>query len=198
MKRLKSGTYAKMPLDYEELRAFIDTIEVPEYKLMVAMITAGFMRVGEVVEMLRRDVEGPNIMVRKTKCRRDKDDRKIRPYRAVPKPGWVQAIMDETLPKFKKRRKFDDFLFQRLRGGGQLTVEGVNNILDRVFANMNTEQKVTCHSLRRTAAVRIHDHSGNDLRMVQMACDHKNIATSGIYVMKGRQDFEDKYKAAFA
>ena len=107
----------------------------------------------------------------------------------------VQEIANEVLPLLKRQK--DELLFQKQRGGGGLTVNGVNDRLDRIFAKTETTQKVTCHSLRRTAAVRIHDNSGNDLRMVQIACDHKSIATSGIYVMKGRADFEEKYKAAF-
>lgn len=196
MKKHKSGTYAKMPLNYEELRAFIDTIVNPEYRLMVALIVAGFLRVGEVTKMRKGDIMGKNIMVRKTKCRNDKNGRPIKPYREVPMPGWVRELADEVLPLLSRSK--DDLLFQHLRGGGGLTVGGVNNRLDVIFSKFDHDQKVTCHSLRKTAAVRLYENSGNDLRMVQIAADHASIATSGIYVLKGRADFEEKYKAAFA
>lgn len=196
MRKYKSGTYAKMPLNYEELREFIDTIVNPEYRLMVAVITAGFLRVGEVVKMRKGDISADKILIRKTKCRKDKNGRPIKPYREVPMPEWVWDLAKQVLPLMK--RQADDYLFQKQRGGGQMTVNGINDRLDRIFLSVETKQKVTCHSLRKTAAVRLYESSGHDLRLVQIAADHASIATSGIYVHTGRANFEQKFREAFA
>lgn len=195
-RRNKSGLYAKMPLNYDELRAFIDTIEVPEYKLMVAMIVANGLRAGEVVDMAVRDVTGTNMLVRKTKCRRGNDGRKKKPYRENPKPAWLQSIMDEVISTLK--RKSDDYLFQKQRGGGQLTVNGVNDRLARIFEKVATDQKVTCHTLRKTAAVKLDESCGHDLSITQKFLDHASIANTGIYINKSRVAFESAYKTAFA
>ena len=191
-----------MPLNYDELRAFIDTITVPEYRLMVAIIVSAGLRAGEVRNMLKSDVSGPHILVRKTKCRTDKNGRKIKPYREIPKPAWVQEIIHETLTIIERLERYprfgpENFLFQRERGGGQLTVGGINDRLARIFANVDTPQKITCHSLRKTAAVKLDESCGHDLSITQRFFDHKSIATTGIYINKGRTAFEDAYKAAF-
>lgn len=202
MRRVRSGTYAKMPLNYEGLRAFIVTIGNPEHRLMVALIVAAGLRVGEVSKMLKSDVSGPSILVRKTKCRMDKKGKPIRPYREVPTPAWVQEIIDDSLPIIRRLERYpkpgpEDFLFQKERGGGQIKVGGINDRLNTIFRNFEKKEKVTCHSLRRTASVHLYSDCG-DLSIVQLFLDHSSIATTGVYVQKGRAVFNEAYLKAFA
>ena len=191
----KSGNYTKLPLDFTELMEFIKTITNPEHKLMVAIGTCAAMRVGEIVELQRRDIGKDSITIRKTKCRTDKKTGyKINPYRTIQMPKWLQEMCEAILPLL--HLKPNDYVF-RYRGH-QLTVGGANDRLKRIFEGVDVgDQTITFHTLRRTAAVRMNDSSHDGLLYTQMLLDHKSIATTVVYVRKGRQEFNQAFQQAF-
>jgi integrase len=195
MRTLKSGNYTKIPLDFTELMSFIRTIDNPEHKLMVAIGTCAAMRVGEIIELQRRDIGRDTITIRKTKCRVDKKTGyKINPYRTIQMPAWLQEMCENIIPLLKL--KPEDHVF-RYRGH-KLTVDGANKRLKQIFDGVDVgDQTITFHTLRRTAAVRMNDSSPDGLLYTQMLLDHKSIATTVVYVRKGVKEFNQSYQQAF-
>ncbi len=191
----KSGNYTKIPLNFNELMAFIKTIDNPEWKLMVAIGTCAAMRVGEIVELQRRDIGKDTITIRKTKCRTDKKTGyKKDQYEVQRMPGWVQEMCENILPLLK--RKPNEPVFQWR--GKKLGVGGANKRLRTIFEGFDIgDQIMTFHALRKTAAVHFYKSSGNDMNAPKMLLRHKSITSTVIYVGMTKEVFADQYKQAF-
>ena len=195
MRNYKSGNYTKLPLDFMELMAFIKTIDNPEWKLMVAIGTCAAMRVGEIVELQRRDIGRDTITIRKTKCRTGKDGRKKDQYETQPMPVWLQEMCESILPLLK--RKPNEPVFQWR--GEKLGRGGANKRLRTIFEGVDIgDQIMTFHTLRKTAAMHMDKSSGHDLSITQSLLRHKSITSTVLYVRKGRAEFENQYKQAFS
>ena len=191
----KSGNYTKLPLDFNELMEFIKTITNPEHKLMVAIGTCAAMRVGEIVELQRRDIGKDSITIRKTKCRTDKKTGyKKDQYETQPMPKWLQEMCEVILPML--HLKPNDHVF-RYRGQ-QLTVGGANKRLRTIFEGIDIgDQIMTFHTLRKTAAVHIYKNSGNDMNAPKLLLRHKTITSTIFYVGMTREVFANQYQQAF-
>lgn len=195
MRRYKSGNYTKLPLDFNELMSFIRTIDNPEHKLMVAIGTCTAMRVGEIVELQRRDIGETTITIRKTKCRiNKKTGYKSDQYETQPMPKWLQEMCASILPLL--HLKPNDHVF-RYRGT-KLTVGGANKRLRTIFEGVDVGDQVpTFHMLRKTAAVHMDNASGHDLSITQLLLRHRSITSTVVYVRKDRAAFEKSYQQAF-
>lgn len=196
MRNYKSGNYTKLPLDFNNLMSFIRTIDNPEHKLMVAIGTCAAMRVGEIVELQRRDIGRDLITIRKTKCRTDKKTGyKIDPYETQPMPVWLQEMCESILPLLKREPNEPVFQWR----GKKLGRGGANKRLRTIFEGVDIgDQIMTFHTLRRTAAVHMNNSSKDGLLYAKQLLRHKSIGTTVVYVQKGRAEFEKSYQQAFA
>jgi len=81
------------------------------------------------------------------------------------------------------------------KNGGRLTTRSIHRLLDKYFAEVSEETKISPHVLRHTFATHMLEN-GADLRSIQELLGHASVSTTQIYAHVSRERLRQVYQSA--
>jgi len=148
----------------------------PKHRVIIALLYAGGLRVGEVVRLRVSDIDSERMMIRVRQGKGRKDR-----YALLPR-----TIIDD-LPVYWKAHRPSKWLFRGGRHGRHLTERSVQKVFARAVAAVGIRKRVTVHTLRRSFATHLLEGS-TDLRYIQELLGHKSSKTTKIYTHVSSKD----------
>ncbi len=156
-------------LSKEEIIRLLNSVENQKHKLILLLIYASGLRLGEVVKLLNRDI---NISRRHIHIKggKGKKDRYV-------------ALAETVLPfleAYKQQYKPSYWLFEG-QYGGQYSKRSVQNIFKKAVKLSKVNAYATVHTLRHSYATHCVE-DGHNLKAVQDALGHASPETTQIYL----------------
>lgn len=161
----------KMPnvLSTEEVVLLLDSIQNLKHQLILLLIYSSGLRLGEVVNLLNKDINihRQHIHIKGGKGKKDR----------------YVALADTVLPflaDYKKQYKPTHWLFEG-QYGGQYSKRSVQAIFKKALRKSRVNAYATVHTLRHSYATHCVE-DGHNLKAVQDALGHASPETTQIYV----------------
>ena len=169
--RAPSGTQP-LPavLSIQEVRALIDAVKTPTYRILAATIYATGLRVSEACRVETRDIDAARsvIVVREGKGRKD---------RLVP---LAPELLATLRAHWRVERPEPPYLFASPIARGPVRPPSFRRALALAAARAGIEKRVTPHTLRHSFATHLLE-DGKELRLIQAALGHASITTTTRY-----------------
>jgi len=161
-------------------------------RAILEVLYATGMRVSELVGMDVKDVDIPGGEIR-VLGKRSKERITLigRPAQEA-LHAYLTSGREKLLSKNKDAEASAVFLN---KNGGRLTARSIHRILDKYFAEVSEEMKISPHVLRHTFATHMLEN-GADLRSVQELLGHSSISTTQIYTHVTREHLKQVYDRA--
>lgn len=161
-------------LSKPEIQRMIDATNNIKHKLVIMILYSSGLRVSELVNLKREDVDSERnvINVRMGKGRKD---------RVTVLSEKAKKLLFSYLcsTSFKS-----SYLFEGRKG--KYTIKSVQKILEK--ASSSISKKVTPHMLRHSFATHLLEN-GVDIKYIQMLLGHSRISTTSIYTHVAKRDF---------
>ncbi len=154
-------------LTIEEIRKIINIITNIKHKLIIKLLYGTGLRVGEIVELKRENLNFDEglIHIHFTKGRKD---------RFVKIPISIGEDLENYCKLNSKR-----YLFESNRGG-KLTIKSIQKIVQNSAKKAGIGKRVYPHLFRHSFATHLLE-AGTDLRIIQKLLGHSDIKTTQIY-----------------
>jgi site-specific recombinase XerD len=158
-------------LSEEEVALMISACEDTEEKLIIAMLVSMGLRRSELTNIKIEDISFNQINV----MGKGSKNRSV----------FFQDDVYELFEKFLKERKDSNFEYLfRSKMGSKYAENSINEMVKRIArqAGIDPEriENISCHTFRRTFATNLVEN-GTDIRVIQGALGHANIATTMKY-----------------
>ncbi len=156
-------------LSKEEIIKLLNCIDNQKHKLLLLLIYSSGLRLGEVVNLLCRDINVSRRHIH-IKAGKGKKDRYV-------------ALAETVLPfleAYKKQYKPNHWLFEG-QYGGRYSKRSVQNILKKAVIKSKVNPYATVHTLRHSYATHCVE-DGHNLKAVQDALGHASPETTQIYL----------------
>lgn len=154
-------------LTIDEIRKLIEATNNPKHKLIIKLLYGTGLRVSEVVNLQKKDVDFEENLI-KVNLGKGKKDRFVK----------VPSSMKENLENYSKLNNLK-ILFPSNRGG-KLTVKSIQKIVQNAAKKAGIKKRVYPHLLRHSFATHLLE-KGTDLRIIQKLLGHSSIKTTQIY-----------------
>ena len=165
----------KLPvvLSREEVRRILAAIDNPKHKLVLSLIYAAGLRLGEAARLRVGDVDidRKTLFVRGGKGQKDR-------YTLL--SDAVCALL-ETYPRPNDPKAF---LFTGTRPGAHLHARSIQKVLKQACKRARITKPATVHTLRHSFATHLLE-SGTGLRYIQELLGHSSSRTTEIYTHVG-------------
>ena len=154
-------------LNQEEIEKLLESIFNERDLIIIRFLYASGLRVSELVNLNRDDIEGNMVRVHSGKGKKDR----------------VTYVDDGTLELIEeylnKRKDKNSALFVNMRGK-RLTERSIENIIKKHAKRAGIKKKVTPHTLRHTFATHLLQNNAN-IVVIQRLLGHASLATTQIY-----------------
>ena len=152
-------TEKKLPefLTQEEIRMLFNCIKNKRDLLIVRLLYSGGLRVSEVLNIQKKDINENEIKIRQGKGRKDR----------------IIFIDDKTAQELEKFAKNDDNIFT-------ITARTVQLLVKKYCEMAGIKKNVTPHTLRHSFATHLLQN-GADLVVIQNLLGHASLSTTQIY-----------------
>ncbi|MEM3074827.1 MAG: tyrosine-type recombinase/integrase [Candidatus Pacearchaeota archaeon] len=159
----------KLPeiLAKDEIKKMIDSTENIKHKLILKVIYGCGLRVSEVVNLKKEDINFQECLIH-IKLSKGRKDRFVAIPLSLKQELNSYCILNES-----------DILFPSLRGG-KLTTATIQAIVENAAKKTNIQKRVYPHLLRHSFATHLLEN-GTDLRIIQKLLGHSDIKTTQIY-----------------
>ena len=144
LRRPRSGRQLPEILSQREVLRLLDSLCNPKHKVIVALLYAGGLRVGEVVRLKVSDIDSERMLIRVRQGKGRKDR-----YTLLPR-----TILDD-LRSYWKAYQPSTWLFSGGREGRHLTERSVQKVFARAVKATGIKKQVSVHTLRHNADSRI-------------------------------------------
>jgi integrase/recombinase XerD len=172
-RKVKSLPFAKqeetLPLlpDREEVRTILKAVDNDRHQMILMLMYASGMRVGEAVSVKVKNVDGKQRTIHIEKA-------KSRCARLVPLSPRVLIRLRDY---FRKYHPSSDWLFEGGTPGTHLRTRPVQKSFRDARRMAGIQKNFTTHSLRHGFATHMLE-DGHDIRIIQKILGHKNIQTT--------------------
>jgi site-specific recombinase XerD len=154
-------------LTIEEIRKLVDVTNNPKHKLIIKILYGTGLRVSEIVNLKKEDVNFEENLI-KVKLAKGKKDRFVK----------IPASIKEELENYSKIEN-SKYLFPSNRNK-KLTKATIQAILRNSAKKTGIKKRVYPHLLRHSFATHLLEQ-GTDLRIIQKLLGHSSIKTTQIY-----------------
>jgi len=155
-------------LSREEIDVVLQMIKNSKHRLMLALAYGSGLRVSEVVNLKKKNLDLPNLLIYVRQSKGRKDRISILPLK----------IRDD-LQNLLAGKAEDDLVFPSERGG-KLTTRAAQRVFEDAVRRAGILKEVTFHSLRHSFATHLLEN-GVDIRYLQELLGHANILTTQRY-----------------
>jgi integrase/recombinase XerD len=168
----------KLPhvLSQKEVTAILMSIKNPKHKTILFMTYSAGLRVSEVVELRREDVDRDRMLVRIRQGKGRKDRYTV-----------LSKVALDNLDNYIESFNPEDWLFPGENGIGHLTERTVQKIFEKAKEKAEITKDVSIHSLRHSFATHLLE-GGTDLRFIQELLGHMSSKTTEIYTHVSSRD----------
>lgn len=162
----------KLPpvLSVDEVRAVLDAIEVPTYRMVAETLYATGLRIREACPLETADLEANRGVIHVRHGKRNKE-------RLVP---LAPVLLSRLRGYWKTTRPEPPYLFASRMARGPVRAPTVRQALHRAAAKAGIQKRVTPHLLRHSYATFLLEQ-GVDLRFIQAVLGHSSIHTTARY-----------------
>ncbi len=163
-------------LSEQEVRRLLEATPSLRDKLLLGLMYATGMRVGEVVRVRSRDLDFDRRVINVWQGKGRSDRQVTLPETFAPLLRGMAGQLDK-----------DGFLFPGERRGRHISVRTAERIMERAVRVAGIRKRATPHSLRHSFAVHSFEH-GCDIRRIQVLLGHMRLETTTIYVRVATRD----------
>ncbi len=167
----------KLPviLSKDEVKKIIDSIANIKHKMLISLIYASGLRIGEALNLKLTDIDAENmfIHIKQGKGRKDR----------------IVGLSKKLLPKLRAYYRLYEpkvYLFNG-QNGGKYSSTSAQNILKKAVQKAKINKPITLHTLRHCYATHLLE-SGTDIRYIQTLLGHKSPNTTMIYTHVSKQN----------
>lgn len=164
----------KLPnvLTKDEVARLIRAANTKKSKLIISMLYSTGMRVSEIVNLQREnlDLENNEGMVKSGKGKKDR-------------LFIINAELCIGLKEYLEDHKENTYVFSKEEA---LTPRNVQKIMKKTAIKAGIKKRVTPHTLRHSFATHLLE-SGVDIRVIQALLGHENLQTTQIYTHVSRE-----------
>ncbi|MGM5485284.1 MAG: tyrosine-type recombinase/integrase [Nanobdellota archaeon] len=159
-------------LPKDKIENFISSLDNLKHRLIVSLLYSSGLRVGELVNLKRTDIDTKRnlIFIRQGKGKKDRVT------------ILSENVKKDLLDHLCRKDSSCDYLFEGRNG--KYTVKSVQNILKRL------DKGVTPHMLRHSFATHLLE-KGVDIRYIQKLLGHSHLRTTSIYTHVSKKDYLD-------
>lgn len=154
-------------LTVDEIKGLIEYTNNPKHKLIVKLLYGTGLRVSEIVNLKKQDINFEENLI-KINLGKGKKDRFVK----------LPESLSEELLNFSKIGD-SKYLFESQRGG-KLASKTIQLILSNNAKKAGIKKRVYPHLLRHSFATHLLEQ-GTDLRLIQKLLGHSSIKTTQIY-----------------
>lgn len=158
----------KLPnvLSKEEIKKLIDSSDTPKSQLMISLLYSSGLRVSELVNLKRVDLDlmQKHGWVRKGKGSKDRI-------------FSISESLCQSLKTYCDKNPDKIYLFSEDK---PLTTRNIQKIIQKTAKKAGIAKKVTPHTLRHSFATHLLEQ-GTDIRVIQELLGHSNLSTTQIY-----------------
>ena len=160
----------------EKIKELIGEIDNLKHKLMVELFYSTGLRLQELIDLKREDIDFDRnlIYVKKGKGKKD---------RVTLLSLFIKNDLLKYFSKYEFRNKY---LFEG-RSGGKYSKKSIQEILRKFGEKVGI--KITPHMLRHSFATHLLE-SGTDIRYIQKLLGHSNLKTTEIYTYVSKKGLE--------
>ena len=176
IKRPRTQQRLPVVLSRTEVKRLLDSVVNLKHRMMLSLVYAGGLRVGEVVRLKVQDVDGERMLIRVHQGKGAKDRYTL----------LSQAILDELRLYWTLYRP-QQWLFPGARTGRHLSERSIQQVFHRAVIRAGIQKPITTHCLRHSFATHLLE-SGTDLRYIQELLGHSSPKTTQIYTHVTRKD----------
>ncbi|RJQ16961.1 integrase [Candidatus Woesearchaeota archaeon] len=157
----------KLPsiLSKEEVKQLIESTPTLKSKLMIKLLYSSGLRVSELLQLKKKDVEMDNKLAWVRRGKGGKDRMAI----------LSDAVITDLRPYLSK---ITDYVFPGKTG--TLSPRNVQKIIQKSARKAGIQKKVSPHTLRHSFATHLLE-KGTDIRMIQELLGHSNLQTTQLY-----------------
>lgn len=168
----------KLPnvLTKNEIFRLIHSADNLKSKLIISMLYSSGMRVSEMVNLKRQDLDLENGEGTVKKGKGSKD-----------RLFMINKDLSEGLLKYLEKYKENIYLFSKEK---PLTTRNIQKIINKTSKKAGIKKKVTPHTLRHSFATHLLE-SGTDIRVIQVLLGHENLQTTQIYTHVSRDTIKN-------
>jgi len=162
-------------LSKQEVRSLIDSSQTKKSKLIISLLYSSGLRVSEVVNLKKQDLNLQENMgwVRKGKGSKDR-------------MFTLSKSLSRKLKEYLKN-KDQEYVFSKKN---PLSTRNIQKIIKKTSEKAGINKKVTPHTLRHSFATHLLE-SGTDIRLIQALLGHSNLNTTQIYTHVSQEQLKN-------
>ena len=169
IRRTKLNKLIPTVLSKDEIRSMIGSCRMLKHRLLISLMYATGLRVGECVRLKLDDLSLDNDLGI-VRCGKGKKDR----YFTI-----SDRLREQLVSYLEQRKDNNPYLFNSDKG--HITERTAQVIVKNASVKANIRTRTFCHALRSSLATHLKDN-GTDIMKIQKVLGHANINTTRNYI----------------